>query len=164
MRLILRNPFIVAITLVIAITPDQLVAADTGSSPLADSSSAPVIRSLQRTEKMAAAVNAPKRDPFFGQDRIPVMVNDSAASAPATAATPVAPAFPTFRIVGKQQDDNGWSVFIISPRKPGQVWVVREGESFDETFRVSKLAPPVLIVKSTQSRQSRTFDIGKDEE
>ena len=75
-----------------------------------------------------------------------------------------APALPAFQILGKQEDDEGWAVFISAPDKPGQVWVVREGEAFNENFRISKLAPPLLVIKSTRSSQSQTFNIGKDEE
>ena len=93
----------------------------------------------------------------------PAPAGDPSPGKSATAA-PASPAFPGFRIIGKQQDDNGWSVFIGEPGKQGQVWVVREGESFNEHFHVSKLSPPALIIKDTRSRKSKNFDIGKDEE
>jgi hypothetical protein len=71
---------------------------------------------------------------------------------------------PAFQIIGKQQDEAGWSVFISQPGKNGQVWVVKQGETFDKKYRVSKLAPPVLIISTLNGRQSKTFHIGKDEE
>ena len=75
-----------------------------------------------------------------------------------------APAQPALKVLGKQEDDEGWAVFISTSDKPGEVWVVREGETFNERFRISRLAPPTLVVKNLRSQQSQTFNIGKDEE
>jgi hypothetical protein len=160
----MRTPLRLFVTAMIALATiigvEPPVAAGTETFPVAESGKATVIRVLQRPSKTEVATSVALRDPFFTQDRAPATANASPTISP----PPAPPAFPAYRILGKQQDDQGWSVFISSPGKQGQVWVVREGESFDENFRVSKLAPPVLILKSTRSRQSRTFDIGKDEE
>jgi hypothetical protein len=154
-------PFVTAaIALAIVIGVARPVAAGSGNFTVVDSGNAAVIRVLQRPSRTEVATSAALRDPFFTQDRAPA----TATASPTIPPLPAPPAFPAYRILGKQQDEQGWSVFISSPGKQGQVWVVREGESFDENFRVSKLAPPVLILRSTRSRQSRTFDIGKDEE
>ena len=161
----MRTPLLLlvvaAIVLAIIVGTEQPVAAGIVTPPAAESGNTPVIRALQRPSRAEFALSAAARDPFFAQDRAPV----AAANASAPRTPPVAaPSFPAYRILGKQQNDEGWSVFISSPGNQGQVWVVREGEAFDEHFRVSKLAPTVLIVKNARNSQIRTFDIGKDEE
>lgn len=120
------------------------------------------IHALKRasTENKAGAVI---RDPFALPNQASLPTDQPTAFIAPTQANR-APALPAFQILGKQEDDEGWAVFISTPDKPGQVWVVREGEAFNENFRVSKLAPPLLVIKSTRSSQSQTFNIGKDEE
>lgn len=111
---------------------------------------------------MPAATLMPVRDPFFGD--APQALSVDLASAPSLPmALPVDPPFPAFRVIGKLQDEQGWAVFISESGKQGPVWVVREGDSFSQGFKVSKLAPPQLIIRRTRGRQSRTLDIGKDE-
>lgn len=160
----MRTPLLLfvvaAIVLAIIVGAEQPVAAGILTPPMTESGNTPVIHVLQRPSKAESAFSTALRDPFFAQDRAPVATNASPTRTPPAAA----PSFPAYRILGKQQSDEGWSVFISSPGNQGQVWVVREGEAFDEHFRVSKLAPPVLIVKNTRNSQIRTFDIGKDEE
>jgi hypothetical protein len=160
----MRTPLLLlvvtAIVLAIIVGAEQPVAAGIVTPPAAESGNTPVIRALQRPSRAEFALSAAPRDPFFARDRAPLAANASAPRTP----TAAAPSFPAYRILGKQQNDEGWSVFISSPGNEGQVWVVREGEAFDEHFRVSKLAPPVLIVKNTRNSQIRTFDIGTDEE
>lgn len=160
----MRTPLLLlvmaAIVLAIIVGAEEPVAAGIVTPPAAESEKTPVIRVLQRPSIAEFALSAAARDPFFAHDRGPAAATASAPRTPPAAA----PSFPAYRILGKQQNDEGWSVFISSPGNQGRVWVVREGEAFDEHFRVSKLAPPVLIVRNTRNSQSRTFDIGKDEE
>lgn len=139
-------------------------ATGTALSASAENSRVLTINPLLRKGKTNASSGTAVRDPFM-------TANQPAAATieqPATPSLPPAPSmtasFSAFKLLGKQQDDEGWSVFIGAPGKSGQVWVVREGETFDENYRVSKLAPPVLIIKDQRSRKSKTFDIGKDEE
>lgn len=139
------------------------VVASPGLPMLTEASGQVPIRALRRLGKDAEASSAAVRDPFVSRPP-PAMLNDTPAVAALPAAAPARPAFPAFRILGKQEDDEGWAVFVSSPEKPDMVWVVREGEALGESFRVSKLAPPLLIIKSTRNGQSRTFNIGKDEE
>jgi hypothetical protein len=152
-----------ALALMMAFSTEKSVATGTTPALPVAASRSLTIHGLQRTGKVPEIAIASIRDPFFGPDPVPATTGEpspgkSVNSAPAT------PAFPGFRIIGKQQDDDGWSVFIGEPGKQGQVWVVREGESFNEHFHVSKLSPPALIIKDTRSRKSKNFDIGKDEE
>lgn len=120
------------------------------------------IRALQRSAR--ALLETPVRDPFSSENPAPAPLSESVPDQSAAQVRPSAPTFPDFRILGKQLDDEGWAVYIGEPGKSGQVWVVRQGESFHERYVVSRLAPPVLVIKHLRARQSRTFDIGKDED
>jgi hypothetical protein len=153
-----------ALALVLMVGSGRPVVAGTEAPVSLEPGSAVAIRSLQRSARSISTPAAPVRDPFASESRVPVAASEISPNLPPVQAQPAAPAFPDFRILGKQQDDEGWAVFIGEAGKLGQVWVVRQGESFDERFLVSKLAPPVLVIKSTRGRQSRTFDIGKDED
>jgi hypothetical protein len=152
-----------ALALMIAFSAEKSGAVGPSAVGPAEASRSQTIRSLQRTSKAPEPAMAAVRDPFFGPEPAPMAAGEPSSGKPATA-TPAVPAFPGFRIIGKQQDDDGWSVFIGEPGNQGQVWVVREGESFNEHFHVSKLSPPALIIKDTRSRKSKNYDIGKDEE
>lgn len=151
-----------ALTLVFVIDADQPVGASTGIPDTLETRVIPPIRSLQRSTKNEPAdAGSIIRDPFF-LPAPPPDTSEAPIALDVQAAAP--PQLPVFQILGKQEDDAGWAVFVSSPDKPGEVWVVREGENFNENFRVSKLLPPVLIIKNTRSRQSRTFNIGKEED
>ena len=164
MKALWRLLSIIALTHGIAIASETPGAADVAPLVAAESSRLLTINPLQRKSRASGTVGSAVRDPFM-------IANQPAAATtepPAITSLPPAPAttasFSTFILLGKQQDDEGWSVFIGAPGQSGQVWVVREGETFDENYRVSKLAPPVLVIKDNRSRKSKTFDIGKDEE
>ena len=151
-----------ALTLVIFIGAEKPVVASNELPSAQEASGTQTIRALKRasTENKAGAVI---RDPFALPNQAP-MPTDQPTVFSAPIQTNRTPSLPAFQILGKQEDDEGWAVFISAPDKPGQVWVVREGEAFNENFRVSKLVPPLLVIKSTRSSQSQTFNIGKDEE
>lgn len=154
-----------ALVLVFMVGSGRPVVAGTEAPASMDGASAVAIRTLQRPARTVSTPGgAPVRDPFASENPPPPVAADIQPSLPPVPAQASAPAFPDFRVLGKQQDDEGWAVFIGEPGKLGQVWVVRQGESFNERFLVSKLAPPVLVIKSTRGRQSQTFDIGKDED
>ncbi len=145
----------------------MLLAHLVASSALNAASEAPLqadnklsIRKLQRSRM--AVDSTPSRDPFAAR-------SSEMPTQPPPLSTPSAnlrnePPFPELRILGKQEDETGWSVFISQPDKPDQLWVVREGELFDAHLRVIKIAPPRLIVKNTMTRQSRIFNLGKEDE
>ncbi|MCB4361767.1 hypothetical protein [Quatrionicoccus australiensis] len=153
-----------ALLLAVLLGGGRSVVAGTEAPATIDAGENLSIRSLQRAGRTPRAepVGIPLRDPFAGETPLAAS-SEPPTFAPVHAALPVVPAFPDFRVIGKQQDDTGWAVFIGEPGKQGQVWVVREGESFNDGFKVSKLAPPLLVIKRLRGRQSRTFDIGKDE-
>jgi hypothetical protein len=152
-----------ALALMSAFSVEKSVATGTNSALPVEASRTQTIHILQRTSKVPKIAIAFVRDPFFGPERAPVVISEPVEGKSATTA-PVAPPFPGFQIIGKQQDDDGWSVFIGESGKQGQVWVVREGESFNDHFHVSKLSPPALIIRDNRSRKSKKFDIGKEEE
>ena len=151
-----------ALSLVMLIGAEKPVVASSEFPSTQDAPGTQTIRALKRASRENKA-SAVIRDPFALPNQAP-MPTDQPTAFIAPIQVNRAPALPAFQILGKQEDDEGWAVFISAPDKPGQVWVVREGESFNENFRVSKLAPPLLVIKSTRSSQSRTFNIGKDEE
>lgn len=151
-----------ALSLIMLIGAEKPVVASSEFPSTQDAPGTQTIRALKRAsaENKAGAVI---RDPFALPNQAPLPTDQPTVfSAPIQ--TNLTPSLPAFQILGKQEDDEGWAVFISAPDKPGQVWVVREGEAFNENFRVSKLAPPLLVIKSTRSSQSQTFNIGKDEE
>lgn len=149
------------LTLLFVVGAEQSVGASTGLPNTVETAATPPIRSLQRNRNQSADAGLTIRDPFFLPAPQP-SISDAPDAFVVAAAAPPKP--PVFQVLGKQEDDEGWAVFISAPDKPGAVWVVREGEDFNENFRVSKLLPPVLIIKSTRSRQSWTFNVGKDED
>lgn len=104
-------------------------------------------------------------DPFHGDIPAPAISEPQAQPALRAAA----PGLPAFKILGKQEDENGWSVFLTLPERGALVWVVREGETFNEQYRVTRLAPPELLIQKLGSKSTRRYDIGpadsgKDEE
>lgn len=152
---------VAAMLIGLALSYEQPVAAGVDAEP-GNVSPDLAIASLVRTQKLPRPSQESGRDPFAEAPSIPVALPEVPAAPASPAATPAA--FGNFRVLGKQQDDEGWSVYLAAPGNLGQVWVVREGETFDENYRVSKLAPPLLVVRHTKSGRSKTFDIGKDEE
>lgn len=121
------------------------------------------IHTLNRSGKGADVPVPPARDPFYPSSQQP-SASEQVAGFEVPVVRSLPPSLPAFQILGKQEDDAGWAVFISVPDKPERVWVVRQGEIFSERYRISKLAPPLLIIKSMQTGQSKTFDIGKNEE
>ncbi len=152
-----------ALSLSLVIGADKPVAAVVSTAQAVDTSRTVAIRHLQRKSKTTELTNPTVRDPFMSPTQNATVANDSPAYSPPVVIQ-TAPAFAAFKVLGKQEDDEGWAVFIGEPGNQGKVWVVRAGESFDEHYRVSKLAPPVLVIKNNRSGKSKTFDIGKDEE
>ncbi len=96
-------------------------------------------------------------DPFHGD--IPAPAVSEPLSTPSVRSA--APSLPTFKILGKQEDESGWSVFLTLPERGALVWVVREGETFNEQYRVTRLAPPELLIQRLGSKTTRRYDIGK---
>ena len=81
--------------------------------------------------------------------------------APAAAAKPaaaVAPPLP-FSYLGKMLGQGRWEVYLA---RAGQSYVVREGAAIDNTYRVDKIAPPVLTLTYLPLNQVQQLNIGSD--
>ena len=107
-------------------------------------------------------------DPFAAA---PPAVAEAAPAAP-VAVSPARPAgstlgVPTFspppyRVIGKQQDEiEGWTVFLA---RGEETWVVREGDSLGDDYRVAAITPPQLTLLHLRSKARRTIDIGEARE
>jgi len=76
-----------------------------------------------------------RRDLFAPRQTVP---RKPAAPVPAVADTPAAPPLP-FRYAGKQWDGQTWEVYAVSGE---QTFVLREGATLDDHYRVERIAPP----------------------
>lgn len=80
------------------------------------------------------------------------------AESPAVAPAPSFPAPVPWRVIGKQQDeDASWTVFLA---RGEDTWVVREGDTLDDGFRVAAIKPPTLTLQHIKHQTRRTLDIG----
>lgn len=76
----------------------------------------------------------------------------------AVAAPPPGPAPAPWRVIGKQQDeDANWTVFLA---RGEDTWVVREGDTLDDGFRVAAIKPPTLTLQHARRNARHTLDIG----
>ena len=95
-------------------------------------------------------------DPFA----VAVVAPAAVTSEPPAAVAPV-PSFPApapWRVIGKQQDDDAsWTVFLA---RGEDTWVVREGDTLDDGFRVAAIKPPTLTLQHIKHQTRRTLDIG----
>ena len=154
---------VIGLALMLGLLLERPVVAGTEFPAAVEAPGIQPIHHLKRSRKEGGEPSAAVRDPFFSPTATSAAIDQPAVLAAAVPSS--APrAFPAFQILGKQEDDDGWAVFISAPDLPGQLWVVREGETFNDNFQVSKLTPPQLTIKSTRNRQSRTFDIGNNDE
>lgn len=78
------------------------------------------------------------------------------APMPATVDTPVAPALP-YRYVGKQWDGQAWEVYAVSG---DQTYVLREGTTLDDQYRVDRIAPPQATLTYLPLGTAQTLSIG----
>lgn len=82
-----------------------------------------------------------------------------------TNAVPPAPTFSVplnWRVLGKQlTEGEGWTVFLA---RGDETWVVRTGDTLDDTYRVVAIAPPTLTLQHVKQKTRRTLDIGEARE
>lgn len=152
-----------ALSLSLVLSAEEPVVEDTPTSQGFDLGRTAPIHDLQPRRDATEALSIGVRDPFMIAAVNMPLENDAPDDSP-PAAAPNIPAFPAFQVLGKQRDDKGWAVFMGEASGQGTVWVVRTGDSFDEHYRVAKLAPPVLVIRNSRNGKSKTYDIGKDEE
>lgn len=78
------------------------------------------------------------------------------AQAVAVVAAPSTPALP-FRYVGKQWDGQVWEVYAVSN---DQTYVLREGTTLDDQYRVERIAPPHATLTYLPLGTTQTLLIG----
>jgi len=120
-----------------------------------------------------AVRSAPERSPAIrgllprvasvshGIDPFAVAPTLAPAEPPPASAVAPAPSFPPplpWRVIGKQQDDAGWTVFLA---RGEDTQLVREGDTLDETYRVAAIQPPTLTLQHLKHKTRRTLDIGE---
>ena len=98
-------------------------------------------------------------DPFA----IAVPAVEPLPAAPAAASrAPIYAAPRPYRVIGKQQDEGeGWTVFLAHGE---ETWVVREGDSLGDDYRVAAIKPPLLTLLHARNKTRRTIDIGEAKE
>ncbi len=75
---------------------------------------------------------------------------------------PVAPAIPTapplqFTVLGKQLAGGVWQVFLA---RQDRVYVVKAGDTVDNTYRVDEIKPPLLTLTYVPLNERQTLPIG----
>ncbi|MDO8932963.1 MAG: hypothetical protein Q7U97_11255 [Rhodocyclaceae bacterium] len=112
----------------------------------------PVIRAMDPR----AFPSAPGGDPF---------AVDLPAAPAGTDAVPPAPTFAAplpWQVIGKQHaEGEGWTVFLA---RGAQTWVVQEGDTLDDSYRVTAIKPPTLTLQHLKRKTARTLDIGEARE
>jgi glucose/arabinose dehydrogenase len=109
------------------------------------------------------AVPAIAADPFNPSPAPAAQPEANATPAPPAAAQPArpTPAPLPYRVIGKQLDDAGWTVFLASGEA---TLIVREGDLLDASHQVASIRPPALVLRHLASGARRTLDIGNAQE
>jgi len=137
-----------------------------GDAPVGPVAAAPSPQQAVTTERDVVIRALLPRKSREGRGIDPFSLAPPAAEAPpaAAVAVPPAPTFspPPYRVIGKQQgDEDGWTVFLA---RGEETWVVREGDSLGDDYRVTSIKPPLLTLQHTRSKTRRTIDIGESKE
>lgn len=76
----------------------------------------------------------------------------------------VAPAFEVeaapplpFQVLGKKREGDRWEIYLA---RDGQTFIVHEGSSIDDTYKVGRIAPPTLSIVHVPLGLTQTLDIG----
>jgi predicted Abi (CAAX) family protease len=118
----------------------------------------PVIRALE-PRKYAPATGG---DPFAATQPANLPGVSPAERADAVPPAPSLAAPLPWRVLGKQlDDDEGWAVFLA---RGDETWVVRSGDTLDDTYRVVAIVPPTLTLLHLKQKTRRTLDIGEAKE
>lgn len=122
---------------------------------------------------VAPAVHLPRIRSLVARREMPVVTGDPFApalpvTAPAVMVPPAVPSEPVFqaalpwRAIGKlQQEGEGWTVFLANG---GATRVVRVGDTLDEAYRVTEIAPPKMALLHVRHKTRVTLDIGEAKE
>lgn len=143
-----------------ASSPSLPARAQPGRSPAAASAPTPradnaALALVSREELLGASTARPqqsRRDLFAARPAPP----PPSAPMPAVVATPSPPALP-FRYVGKQWDGQAWEVYAVSG---DQTYVLREGMTLDDHYRVDRIAPPHAALTYLPLGTTQTLSIG----
>lgn len=68
----------------------------------------------------------------------------------------VAPPLP-FQVLGKKREGDRWEIYLA---RDGQTFIVHEGSSIDDTYKVGRIAPPTLSIVHVPLGLTQTLDIG----
>lgn len=118
-----------------------------------------VIRPKTPTETsmiLALRERAPAKkasDSFAAQDWTPP---PPPAPKPAPPPPPMAPPLP-FKVLGKKNEDGAWQVFLA---RDDRIFVVRAGDTVENTYLVEAITPPVLTFNYVPLNQRQTLPIG----
>jgi hypothetical protein len=138
-----------------------------GDAPVGPVAAAPSPQQVVTTERdVAIRALLPRKlrdgrgiDPFAVPPPAPEVTPAAAVAVPPV---PTFAAPPPYRVIGKQQgEEDGWTVFLA---RGEETWVVREGDSLGDDYRVTSIKPPLLTLQHTRSKTRRTIDIGESKE
>jgi hypothetical protein len=138
-----------------------------GDAPVGPVAAAPSPHQAVTTERDVIIRALLPRKLREGRGIDPFAVSLPAAEAPPAAAATVPPAptfsaLPSYRVIGKQQEDGeGWTVFLA---RGEETWVVREGDILGDDYRVAAIKPPLLTLLHARNKSRRTIDIGEARE
>ncbi len=139
--------------------PRSIPTTPTGAAKLvAPTGLAPLHPLMARDRLILASLakDPPRRDLFVSRSWSPPLP-PTRVPPPAVAVTPRAPALP-FVFIGKTFDGSTWEVYVAQGEKSH---VLREGGLIDNTYRVDKIAPPLLSVTYLPLGQAQTLAIGE---
>jgi hypothetical protein len=131
------------------------VSRDSGGRPRTDDAHA---RNEAHDEPMILALRERKpstdiRDSFSPHDWAPPPPRPTA---PPAAAAPSAPPLP-YKVLGKKLEDGVWQVFLTYQER---VYVVKEGDILDNTYRVDEIRPPAMILTYVPLNERQMLAIG----
>jgi len=69
---------------------------------------------------------------------------------------PMAPPLP-FKVLGKKNEDGAWQVFLA---RDDRIFIVRAGDTLDNTYHVEAITPPILTFNYVPLNQRQTLPIG----
>lgn len=134
----------------IATSISQAARKDTSQPPMA---TLRIERVLAREALIADHSAGPAVDLFTARSWAP--------PPPPVAVTPAfeaeaAPPLP-FQVLGKKREGDRWEIYLA---RDGQTFIVHQGSSIDDTYKVARIAPPTLSIVYVPLGQTQTLDIG----
>lgn len=78
-------------------------------------------------------------------------------ASPAPPGPPMAPSVP-FTFLGKRKAETDWEVFLS---KGNSTFIVRAGQTFDDSYRVESIQPPQMTLTYMPLNQTQTIAVGE---